>query len=102
MPGAWQIHVLLRRQNRQTPRRKEKKLQIKKTNSNCAGMAFLKNSSCKMRGTSRRSSPPVVFILAFWVTRFRSCYWDSMWVGGGFFRMSPNTLDLCERYFGGA
>src|SRR5215470_14977547 len=102
MPGACQIRVLLRRRDRQTLRRKQKKLQVKKTNSSCARMAASKKSSCKMRGTSQRTSPPVVFTLAFWVTHFRYCYSDSMWVGGGFFRMSPNTLDLCERCFGGA
>src|SRR5438552_16524188 len=101
MLGARQIRVLLKRQGRQTLRRKQKKLRVKKTNSSFARTAVSKNSLCKMRGRSRRAFPPVVFTLAFWVTRSRCCYSDSMWGGDEFFRMSPRTLDFCERCFGG-
>src|ERR1041384_5111181 len=100
MLSAWQIRAPLRRQDRQTLRQKHKKSQVKKTNSSFARMAALKNSSCKTRRTSQRTYPPAVFTLAFWVTRSRFCYWDCMWVGDGFFKMSPRTLDFYERCSG--
>src|SRR2546430_7099318 len=93
MLGAWQIRILLKRQGRQTLRRKQKKLRVKKTNSSFARTAVSKNSLCKMRGRSRRAFPPVVFTLAFWVTRSRCCYWDSMWVGGNG-RSEEHTSEL--------
>src|SRR5438045_9788351 len=94
MLGAWQIRILLKRQGRQTLRRKQKKLQAKTTNSSFARTVASKNPLCKMRGRSQRTFPPVVFTLAFWVARSRCCYWDSMSVGDEFFRKSPRTLDF--------
>src|SRR5690349_8824033 len=102
MLGAWQIRILLKQQGRQTLRRKQKKLRVRKTNSSFAHTAASKNSLCKMRGRLQRTFPPVVFTLAFWVTRSRCCYWDSMWVADEFFRMPQRALDSCEKCFGGA